>query len=496
MINPEYFFTPSANGTFPYQSQLDAIDPTLGLYAAVPDPHLNLRKEAQDVWDAYEQKNPQTISTADLKKNAIDNLETIPFRSQLEALDMPFEDDVVYTTQDIAASTDDDELLANVMANVYQFGNLSSSIFVAIPYLKKMSQQDLDQFSKETQQFIQDVTTSTEPFEMINIPMSQMPEAFTLIDTITKNQNPPMSSIVLHPLDKDATIIFINSTNINGMSIKQISDRLNQLANIKKAVNITKMKDIISSAQVDRNLDSQPGMDRNSDSISRGERIKNAKIKKLKSTKRIVALIKHDINKRSTSQRTNNVTKKVKKTYNKPNRREPNNDFKPGKTKHNVYRPNLHLYLDTSGSMSLNQYKEGIMAAIEIAQQLGTDIYLSSFSDTLAEPVLLDKIKSQRASKLMKRALKIPVLQSGTDFENVYNAIDQRATNAAKKGHAPEYSIILSDMEFWFSGGYKVPKAAQNTLHLMVASYSDGSDFKTSAYNAGILHIDKLLYEI
>ena len=146
--------------------------------------------------------------------------------------------------------------------------------------------------------------------------------------------------------------------------------------------------------------------------------------------------------------------------------------------------------------MSLDEYKIGIMASIQIAKDLGSDIYLSSFSDTLAQPILLDKIKSQSTSAIMRRALKVPVLSGGTDFENVYNAIDARATLAAQKGHSPEYSIILSDMEFWFSSGYMVPKKARTTLHLMVSDYDDGADFKTSAYNAGITHIDKLLYKI
>ena len=483
-------------GIVPYADQLSQINDVLGDYVLTPDPQPDTIKTAEAEWASYEQANPVDVSTADLTKNAISNLEAIPFRTLLESMDMPFEDQVIYTASDITASTDTSELLANTMANVYQLGNLSQSIFIAMDYLQKLSQQDMDQFSDATQTFITDLTTSTEPFEMITFPASEYGEALMLLDTVYANQAPLMASIVLHPITKYTTLLFINATNIAGMSTKQISDRLNKLSQIKNAINITKVSDIVTSPQVDRNIDESHGMSRASDEISRGERVRNAKIKKLNSTKKVVALIQKDIKKRNTPQRTNNVTKKIKKTYNKPNRREPENDFKPGKTKRNIYRPNIHLYLDTSGSMSLDEYKIGIMASIQIAKDLGSDIYLSSFSDTLAQPILLDKIKSQSTSAIMRRALKVPVLSGGTDFENVYNAIDARATLAAQKGHSPEYSIILSDMEFWFSSGYMVPKKARTTLHLMVSDYDDGADFKTSAYNAGITHIDKLLYKI
>ena len=496
MLKFEKFQTP-LSGNLPYFDQLSAIDNDLANYVADAYPSYDVKTNGQAAWDDYEAKNPAIISTADLTKNAIDNLEAIPFRTLLEELGMPFEDNAIYTASDIAASTDETELLANVMANIYQFGNLSQAVFVTMPYLKKFSQQDMDKFSDATQQFISDLTVSTEPFEMVTFPTNEMMDGFELLELIEKQQSTLSSSIVLHPIIQDLNIIFINSTNINGMSVKQISDRLNQLSKIRQAINITKLKDIIASPQVDRNIDAQAGMNRDKDGdITRGERIKATQIKKLSSTKKVAALIQRDIKKRSTSQRTNNVTKKVKKTYNKPNRREPDNDFKPGKTKYNVYRPNLHLYLDTSGSMSMDQYRSGIMAAIQIAKELGTDIFLSSFSDTLAEPVLLDKINSQRPSVLLKKALRVPVIQGGTDFENVYNAIAARAAYAAKKGRAPEYAILLSDMEFWFSGGYHIPKEAQKTLHLMVSDYDDGEDFKTSAYNAGMTQIDKLLYKI
>lgn len=498
MFQTEQFEPITRNGRVSYADQLAAVDDVLYNYAVNPDPNPQDIKDAQIAWDAYEANNPVMISTDALNNYPITNLEALPFRTLLENLNMPFADDIVYTAADITASTDIDELLANTLANVYQMGTLSQAVFIAVDYLRKPSQTDLDAFSDPTQNFIKDAVKSTEPFEMIAFPQAQLFEATSLIDLIATQQDASLASIVLHPMVHNTTIILINASNIDGMSTKQVSARLTTLSKIKQAINITKVNDIVASPEVDRNLENSHDMSRGDDEMTRGERVRAAKVIKLESTKRIVALIKKDMRGRKTPQRTENVTKTIKKTYNKPNRREPDNDFKPGKTKRNIYRPNIHLYLDTSGSMSLDQYKTGITAAIQIAKELKTNIYLSSFSDSLAEPILLDKIKSQSTAVLLKRALAVPVLSGGTDFENVYNAIDARATHALKKRHAPEYTIILSDMEYWFSSGYMVPKQAQNTLHLMVSAYDDdaAADFKTSAYNAGVVHIDRLLYEI
>lgn len=488
-IKNEYFNKTQS----PYVQALESIDPILGDYARNPDPDTKDRYTVQNVWDTYEQGNPVTIDTANLKKNAISNLDALPFRSFLEELGMPFEDDVLYTASDIASASSVEDLLANTMAVTYQFGNLDSAIFVAAPFFKKVA--DTSNLSETSAKFVEDVTKSVEPFDMITYPINELQDGLAMLSEYMSDVDVLMKSIVLHPLTSGLTVVFINGSNISGMSVKQVASRLQSLSTLRKNIKLAKISDIVSTPVVDqRNADASSDMGRASDELSRSERVRRSKTKHVKSIKKLTQLIKHVMNKQRTNAKTSNVTKTFKKTFNKPNRREPDNSFKPGKTQVNKYKPILHLYLDTSGSMSISQYTNGINAAIALAKELKTDIYLSSFSDTLAEPVLLDKIKHQSVALLTQRALKIPVISGGTDFENVYNAIDARAAHAIKNHRSPEYAIILSDMEYWFSSGYKVPKYARETLHLSIGT--EPEDFKVDAYNAGITNIDKLIYNI
>lgn len=479
----------------PYKAQLEQLDPALGQFVLNNDPNGQDRQEAEDLW---QQQNIQIgIDTAQLKKHAISNLEALPFRTMLENAGMPFEDNVIYTSQDIADANSDEEVLYNTLANFYQLGSLINAMFVELPFNKKFSQQDLDQFSDATQKFINDLTVSSNPFEYINYPLAELDEAFNLLTTVAKvNPTSLMTNMVLHPFTNGLPIVFILADNIDGMSPKQISQQINNLSNLQAMVKRINIQDVINSPETERNQDKSSGMGRDSGSVSRSERVKMHKIRKLSSTKKITQVINRAIRKQSSTYHTQNITKTMHKTYNKPNRREPENDFKPGKSTKKIYRPDIHLYLDTSGSMSVDSYKKGILAAIDIAKDLKSNIYISSYSDILAEPILLDGIAKQSAAVLLQKALKIPVVDGGTDFENVYNNIQNRAKAAMKMHRLPEYPIIFSDMEYWFSSGYQIPKYSQKTLHLMVDSYDGGETFKTEAYNAGITHIDQLLYEI
>lgn len=486
------------NNELPYFNQLSNIDPKLGGYIYATDPSQD-RAEMLEIWE--NSKQPISVSTNDLTSHPINNLDALPFRSLLETLDMPFADNVIYTAQDISDATDDLELLAAVMANAYQLGNLSTSFFIEMDYLKKLSQPELDNLSSESQEFVNDLINSTEPFEIISYPKVQSNEGFTLLETIANSKtNTLISSIVLHPSLTTTNLLFINASNINGMSTKQIAERLKDLGKISSSVNTKTMDEIISSPQADRIKQDRKeySNDNDEDNFNRGERIAKASVQKIKNPKKISNLIAKKLNKSPLSKKTQNQFKIYKKTFNKPNRREPENDFKPGKTKRTIYRPDLHLYLDTSGSMSIDDYTKGISATIDIAKQLHTNVYISSFSHVLSEAVLVDGMQSKSKSSLMKKILKLPVVDGGTDFENVYNDIQQRAEKSINSHTSPEYSIILSDMEYGFqSSGYTVPKYAHNTLHLAINSYQPSLErFKTELYNAGETNIDKLLFEI
>ncbi|MBQ1664024.1 MAG: hypothetical protein II057_05680, partial [Clostridia bacterium] len=59
-------------------------------------------------------------------------------------------------------------------------------------------------------------------------------------------------------------------------------------------------------------------------------------------------------------QNSENAFKASKMTYQKASRREPDNPDRQGKTSRTIYRPDLHIYLDCSGSISERQYQDAI----------------------------------------------------------------------------------------------------------------------------------------
>ena len=479
-----------ANDFMPYSSQLDQIDPLLNFYTMV-DPTPELQNKAFEIWD---QQNFQIeVDTQSRGHNALHNLEALPFRTIMENLNAPFADDIIYTAQDIADANDDQELLAFTMANMYQLGNLNTAFVTEYQYMKKIPQSKVDNYNKDMQKFVNDLSSSNEPFESLILPVTRASEALTLVKDIQETMPDALTSpLILHPFTQNVLLFFINADNINGMSVRQLNKALKNLNDIAQTVTALSIKELVSSPQVERNkADNIKGMTRHENETSRGDRIKAAKIMRVNSAKTVARLIQRTIKKFASNQKTANVTKTTKKSYNKMSRRD---ELLPGKTTKKIYRPNIHLYLDTSGSISIEDYKTGLIAAINIAKELKSDLLITSFSTQVTEPLLLDGVRKQTPAMLLKKALRIPVISGGTDFTMVYQMIEQRAKVAYRKHQQPEFNILISDMEYWFPSGYQVPKHARNTLHLSIGEPNGETDreFITSAYNAGIEKIDRL----
>lgn len=140
------------------------------------------------------------------------------------------------------------------------------------------------------------------------------------------------------------------------------------------------------------------------------------------------------------------VTKR--KTFNRANRREPFNLNKKGVKKHTAYRPDIHIFADTSGSISERHYKTSILNIIKIAKIAKVNIYFSSFSHIISEPVYV-QTKGKSAASIYKEILHIPKVSGGTDFSNVWRAI--REIN--KREPSPRTNFIISDMEYHVQKG-------------------------------------------
>lgn len=149
---------------------------------------------------------------------------------------------------------------------------------------------------------------------------------------------------------------------------------------------------------------------------------------------KILTVIKHmkDVN------QSNNIYKMTKRTFNKPNRRHPDDFNLPGKIVSTRYKPDLHIYLDTSGSISQENYAAGVKLCIRIAKQLDVNLYFNSFSDTISSCVQLP-LKGKSLKQIYALFESIPKITGGTDFSNVWQYV-----MSSNKRQA-ELSLLITD---------------------------------------------------
>lgn len=155
----------------------------------------------------------------------------------------------------------------------------------------------------------------------------------------------------------------------------------------------------------------------------------------------IVRCIKKVLGKMAQVARSENSYKAIKITYQKPNRRDPDDFNKPGKSVSVKYKPDIHVYIDTSGSISEENYQGAIKACIKLAQKLNVNLYFNSFSHTLSQCTKLNT-KDKTLAAVYREFQKTPKVTGGTDYEQIWNYI-----NKSKK-RKRELSLIITDFEW------------------------------------------------
>lgn len=126
------------------------------------------------------------------------------------------------------------------------------------------------------------------------------------------------------------------------------------------------------------------------------------------------------------------------RTYMRANRRDPTNINLMGRTTKTHYRPDIHLYIDTSGSISEDQYQDAVKSCIVLAKKLDVDLYFNSFSHVLSETTLL-KVKSKSVKQIYAQFQKTPKVTGGTIFAQVWDYI----TSDQKR--KKEFSLMITD---------------------------------------------------
>lgn len=164
--------------------------------------------------------------------------------------------------------------------------------------------------------------------------------------------------------------------------------------------------------------------------------------------KKIISIYKHA----TFVQRSENSVKYKKITYNKASRRHPDNPDIPGRAYGTKYKPDLHIYLDCSGSISERDYKDAIMSCIKLATKLGINFYMNSFSHVLSQSAKLP-VAGKSPKQIYEIFKTIPKVTGGTDYEQIWHFIN-RSEKLSK-----QVSIVITDFEWTAPNHYvKHPK--------------------------------------
>lgn len=139
--------------------------------------------------------------------------------------------------------------------------------------------------------------------------------------------------------------------------------------------------------------------------------------------------------------KSENVYKMTKLSFARANRRRPDDYNLPGRIISTKYKPDIHIYIDTSGSISVENYEEAMKVCIATAKKLNVNLYFSSFSHVLSQETRL-VVRDRSFHDIYKEFLRTPKVGGGTDYQNIWEYINR------SKERRRRLSIVVTDFEY------------------------------------------------
>lgn len=173
-----------------------------------------------------------------------------------------------------------------------------------------------------------------------------------------------------------------------------------------------------------------------------------------------------------TDKKTQNIYKIQSQSFMRPNRRNPDDPNLMGKITTIKYRPDIHLYIDTSGSISEPQYRDSVVNSITLAKKLDANLFITSFSHVVSATSLL-KTQGRSIAQIYADFLNIPKVTGGTDYMNVWKKIEQIDKMNKKTGASYQLNFIISDFEYNLPRGHRFdPKSPciSNTYYAPIST--------------------------
>lgn len=182
------------------------------------------------------------------------------------------------------------------------------------------------------------------------------------------------------------------------------------------------------------------------------------------------------INNAITNKQTQNVYKKTSPSFMRPNRRKPDDPNLMGKVTSVKYRPDIHVYIDTSGSITEPQYRDTVVNLIALSKKIDANLYITSFSNTISPTTLL-VTKDRSTKQIYADFIKIPKVTGGTDYLNVWTKIEKIDALNEKTGNSYQLNFIITDFEYNLPRSFKFTQGSpcvENTYYVPISTNTSG----------------------
>ena len=242
------------------------------------------------------------------------------------------------------------------------------------------------------------------------------------------------------------TIVFVNIERHQKATSRQIADEWKIINNaLQTKPPLVSLKKLSKLTAVQRSLQKMQGAataTANLQSVMAARAARFAFRKTEPTAMDMARIIKKIMDKMAYINKSMNVYKQVKNSFARPNRRDPDDWNKQGKVVSTKYKPDIHLYIDVSGSITERNYQDAIKACIAMAKKLNVNLYFNSFSDSLSQGTRLH-VQDKTKAAIYREFQKVPkVAPWGTDYTLVWHYI-----NRSKK-RKQEISVMITDFEF------------------------------------------------
>lgn len=242
------------------------------------------------------------------------------------------------------------------------------------------------------------------------------------------------------------TLIFVNVYKHSMASAKAISsewDMINKSINMKiRMVSNNRLNKLTATAKMLQHI-AGAAANAQSNAMQAASRCARTKFKKTAPSGRDLAKnFSKIVNKMAFVAKSENAIKNTCVSFSRANRRDPSDFNRPGRIISTKYKPDLHIYLDTSGSIDELNYQATIKALIHMAKKMNVNLYFNSFSHVLSQCTKLNT-KDKSVNQIYAEFQKVPKVSGGTDYEQIWHYI-----NGDKK-RLKEMSVIITDFEWW-----------------------------------------------